>query len=276
MNTILEQTAARESTQLSALAKARMELTEGSPLLHSDWVRSLFIHYAVDPKVLQPVVPFELDVRDGMAYVSVVAFHMRNLRPHLGGAVAACLSRPMAQHGFLNVRTYVVHDGEPGIFFLAEWLPNALSVFIGPRTFGLPYRYGKLDYQHEHEHGCIAGEVAGRGANESMDKLNYSARVDVNTNCEPCEADSLDEFLLERYTAYTERRGVRRRFRVWHEPWRQVEADVTVHEAKLIEQTGPWFREAKLIGANYSPGVIDVHLGRPQCINGKHCERHWR
>ena len=276
MNAIIEQHAGRQHTALSAMAKARLESTEGLPLLHSDWMRSLFIHYAVDPKELQPLVPFELDVRDGLAYVSLVAFHMRNLRPHLGGAVAACLSKPVAQHGFLNVRTYVVHEGEPGIFFLAEWLPNALSVFIGPRTFGLPYRYGRLDYEHDHERGCIAGEVAGRGNSESLDNLNYTASVAVDANFEPCEAASLDEFLLERYTAYTERRGVRRRFRVWHEPWPQVEADLTVHDAKLIEQTGPWFHKARLIGANYSPGVIDVHLGRPQCINGKHCDRHWR
>ena len=32
--------------------------------------------------------------------------------------------------------------------FLAEWLPNRLSVLLGPATFGLPYRLGDIDYRH--------------------------------------------------------------------------------------------------------------------------------
>ncbi len=52
-----------------------------------------------------------------LAYVSLVAFTMRGLRPRLGGAA---LLKPIATHEFLNVRTYVKHRGERGIYFLAD------------------------------------------------------------------------------------------------------------------------------------------------------------
>jgi len=263
-----------QPTTLSVEARVRMLAREKTPLLYSDWMRSLFVHYEVEPAVLQKVVPFELDLREGKAYVSLVAFAMHNLRPHLGGRISAWLSRPVANHGFLNVRTYVKHRGETGIFFLAEWLPNALSVFIGPRTFGLPYRLGQLEYEHHHERGTLQGSVTAKGA-QGNDQLRYHAQVDGEASFVPCETDSLDEFLLERYTAYTERHGVRRRFRVWHEPWPQQRVEVVVDEDALIDQTGEWFRQSRLIGANYSTGVKDVQLGRPVCINGEHCERGW-
>jgi uncharacterized protein YqjF (DUF2071 family) len=53
---------------------------------------------------------------------------MGRLRPRLGGRIGEWLLRPIARHELLNVRTYVQPMGEPGIYFLAEWIPNALSV----------------------------------------------------------------------------------------------------------------------------------------------------
>ncbi len=257
----------------SATAKRRITTGGTPPLLRSDWERALFIHYEVDPAALQPFVPFDLNLRDGKAYVSLVAFEMRNMRPHRGGLISAWLSKPVANHGFLNVRTYVIRDGEPGIFFLAEWLPNLLSVLVGPRLFGLPYRFGRLDYQHDHETGELIGQVSGSGQHGRTDHLSYHATVDGAAGFHPCEADSLTEFLLEQYTAYTERGGVQRRFRVWHEPWPQVSVEVDVEDASLIKQTGSWMQHARCIGGNYSTGVTEVEISRPQCINGPHCER---
>ena len=147
--------------------------TSGGPLLMADWLKVVFIHFEVEADVLQRVVPFELDVREGRAYVSLVAFTMRNLRPRVGGRVAALLFKPIATHHFLNVRTYVRHEGEAGIHFLAEWLDNPLSVMLGPATFGLPYRYGRLDYAYDCANGMISGCVNGFSGNGA--RLKYHA-----------------------------------------------------------------------------------------------------
>src|ERR1700757_298402 len=136
---------------LSDAAKQRILGCRCEPLFYADWLRTVFIHYEVDAERLQREVPFELDLRQGRAYISLVAFTMQNMRPCIGRRIGAAVFKPIATHGFLNVRTYVRHREETGIYFLAEWLPNPLSVLLGPRLFGLPYRLGQLEYEHQHE-----------------------------------------------------------------------------------------------------------------------------
>ena len=58
---------------------------ECPPLFLGDWVRALFIHYEVEPEILQREVPFELDLWNGRAFASLVAFTMQRLRLGFGG-----------------------------------------------------------------------------------------------------------------------------------------------------------------------------------------------
>src|SRR4051794_31582874 len=183
-------------TTLSDAARRRMLAIRGEPMFYARWDRAVFIHYAADPATLQRVVPFELDLRDGRAFVSLVAFTLVRMRPRIGGTIGEWLLKPIATHEFLNVRTYVRHAGEPGIFFLAEWLNNRASVLLGPRSFGLPYRFGQLVYHHTDNGDALRGMAKARGAH-----LVYEGEVGGN-RFEPCEPESLAEFLLERYTAF--------------------------------------------------------------------------
>src|SRR3982074_1894883 len=154
----MDSVAANRST-LSEAARRRMLALPGEPMFYARWDRAVFIHYEADLATLQRDVPFELDLRDGRAFVSIVAFTLSRMRPRIGGRLSEWLFKPIATHEFLNVRTYVRHRGEPGIYFLAEWLSNPLSVRLGPQTFGLPYRFGHLRCAHAHDDGEILGTV---------------------------------------------------------------------------------------------------------------------
>jgi len=273
---------ARERTgDINAAARQRILSRKGEPLFLADWDRAVFIHYEIDPEILQREVPFQLDLRDGKAYVSLVAFTLRRMRPRLGGRLAEWFFKPIATHEFLNVRTYVRHNGEPGIYFLAEWLPNPLSVHLGPRAFGLPYRFGKIEYRHEHERGELHGMVSEGGAPHAVRvsswqnsngahgvtrptcRLEYSAEINPDSEFNPCAEDLLEEFLVERYTAFTHWKNKSRFFRIWHSPWPQTPIEIKILDDSLLTRTWPWFKNARLIGANYSPGVFDVWMGRP-------------
>jgi len=233
----------------------------GEPLFLAAWNKAVFIHYEADPCLLQRQIPFTLDLRNGRAFVSIVAFTLSRMRPRFGGRLGEWLFSPIASHEFLNVRTYVRHAGEPGIFFLAEWLSNPLSVRLGPRTFGLPYRFGRLRYTHAHADGEIFGTVT---ATEGQ--LKYHAAIST-PSFGPSEAGSPAEFLLERYTAFTCQHRRRRLFRVWHEPWKQTPIEIEVAADDLLASTGEWWCSAELVSANYSPGV-NVWMGRPHRISG--------
>jgi uncharacterized protein len=254
-------TTATATADLSKAAKRRMLAKAGEPLFLARWDRAVFIHYEADPVLLQRQIPFPLDLCDGRAFVSIVAFTLLRMRPRVGGRFGEWLFKPIASHEFLNVRTYVRHAGEPGIFFLAEWLSNPLSVRLGPPTFGLPYRFGQLRYAHARDDGEIRGTVA---ANEG--RLEYRA-ASAATSLDPSEAGSLNEFLLERYTAFTCQRRRRRLFRVWHEPWQHTPIEIEITANNLLASTGTWWRNAEYVGANYSPGV-EVWMGRPHRISG--------
>ncbi|HXC99170.1 MAG TPA: DUF2071 domain-containing protein [Verrucomicrobiae bacterium] len=274
-----------ETSALSAAARRRLLSVKGEPLFYADWLRVLFLHFEVDAEALQREVPFPLDLHEGRAYVSLVAFTMRDMRPRVGGRLGTLLFKPIATHNFLNVRTYVKHRGETGIHFLAEWLDNPLSVLLGPLAFGLPYRFGQLHYQHNHEAGALHGQVIpaspffNRNRSPYLPRLEYRAEINPNPMFGPCDTNSLDEFLLERYTAFNgnpSRRQPedssltipdsmsRRFFRIWHPPWPQVPVHISSLETGLLESVWPWFAGARLVGAHYSPGVHGVWMGRPQ------------
>ena len=247
--------------ELSRAGKRRLLAGEARPLFLCDWLRTLMIHFAVPSKALQPAVPFPLNLHGGLAFLSLVFFTMRGLRPVLGGRLTSWISAPVATHGFLNLRTYVRHESEPGIYFLAEWLPNRLAVWLGPRLFGLPYRLGYVHLDYRKDAGTVCAH-----AFDSKGKGRLSCGVEFAGRCmfRPSEVSSLTAFLMERYTAFTERRGRLGLFRIWHPPWPQQQAArIQLPELSLLVGAGSWLHDAQIVGANYSPGLTDVWIGRP-------------
>jgi uncharacterized protein len=262
----------RVEASLSESARERLLSLPVEPLFIADWMRTLMIHYEVEPAAFQRVVPFQLDLRDGRAFVSAVGFTLSGMRPQIASRVTGWLLKPISTHHFLNVRTYVRVNGETGIYFLAEWLSSRLSVTLGPLAFGLPYQFGRIEYNHEWKltspNVCaspclLTGRVADR---KTGNAFAYHASLPAEPQFRECEPDSLTEWLMERYTAFTKFGNIRRFFRVWHQPWLQAPADVCVTEQSLLERNWPLFRNARIVGAIFSPGVTDVWMGWPHCI----------
>src|SRR3974390_3545626 len=166
---------------------------------------------------------------------------MRCMRPRLGGKLAATLFGSIATHEFLNVRTYVLQGDESGIHFLAEWLPNRLAIKLGPATFGLPYHYGHIIYEHDWRDGRIQGRVTDTARRA---RLAYPCELIAHPTFEPCAAGSLDEWLMERYIAFNSAGRRKQYFRVWHPTWPQCAAAVRLDETALLTDHWPWFAEA--------------------------------
>ena len=230
------------------------------PLLRADWERVLFLHFLVCPVELQRQVPFKLDLFEGRwAIVSLVAFTMRDMRIRIGRAWTAWLTHPIGTHSFLNLRAYVCgNGGEPGIYFIQEWLNSKLAVKLGPITFGLPYRYGELTYFHRMESGELSGTV-----HADRERFLYRAAISAS-EYNRCQRGSVDEFLLERYTAFTRFPiGLKTLFRVWHPTWYQVPViDLEIENHSILNRFFP--TGISFLGANFSPGCRDVWMGRPR------------
>ena len=232
-------------------------------LFLADWDNVLMIHFAVDPAVLQPEVPFELDLDDTRAFVTLVTFAMRRMRPAFGGRLTSWMLWPIAAHDFLNVRTYVRVNGEVGIHFLSEWVSSRLAVALGPQTFSLPYRFGRIDYHNDWRSAELSGRVDDARTGSAFE---YHVELDSRGRFEECERKSIDEWLMERYIAFNAACGRKQFFRVWHEPWLQCPAQVRITDVSLLDANWKWLASAEFATANYSPGVHDVWLGRPHRI----------
>ena len=261
-------TPARRRTSASVSARRRMLRPGERPVFVADWTEVLFVHFAVDPEALQPHVPFPLDLFRGRAYVSVVAFTQRRLRPRIGnrlaGRLAALASRPLSDHEFLNVRTYVRHGGERGICFLTEWIPNRLACLIGPPLYGLPYRLARHKF-------LFRGEATGRRARHGGEVTTPAGRLAWRARLRPMRTArrarrGLEHFLLERYTAFTRRGDAPLRFRVWHAPWHRVRAAVRPTDTSLLIAAFPWLRAGRPVLAHFSPGVHEVWIGPPRRV----------
>jgi uncharacterized protein len=91
----------------------------------------------------------------------------------------------------------------------------------------------------------------------------YTAEIAADAGFQICADGSLDEFLLERYTAFTQRGRCPRYFDIAHEPWLQIPVDAHITDDQLLREKFPWFAQARLASANYSPGVQNVWMGAP-------------
>ena len=242
-------------------------LDEVGPFLVADWMRVVFVHYAVRPADLAPLVPHPLDLVDGRAFVSLVSFSLERLRPGriVPPRIGRALLGPVSRHAFLNVRTYVRGPAGPGVHFLAEWINNPLSLRLGPLVYGLPYRNADIERADLPAGGLTQIHVSDPSLGAS---LGITVPLHDPAGLEPCPEGSLDAFLVERYTAYTRRRGVDRHFHIAHRPWDVARVDLVRTATPLLDRVFPWFPRAELVSAHVGPGVRDVHIGRPHICGG--------
>ena len=89
--TVLE----KQSHRFSDEGSGRLLSRPGEPLFLAGWEHVQFIHFEVDAAQLQRDVPFPLDLRDGNACVSLVAFTMRGMRFRFGGQDCHGCSNPL-------------------------------------------------------------------------------------------------------------------------------------------------------------------------------------
>lgn len=259
---VIQQDEQRAETP-SAAARRRFVSREGAPLLLADWEQLVMLHFEIEAGQLQRAIPFELDLFEGRAFVSLVTFTMRRMRLAGGGRLGRWLCAPLAEQRFLNVRAYVRHREEAGIHFITEWISNGLCVPFGPLTYGLPYRWGRLNFGPGNDDG-VRGRVEPRIGRVAFD---YQARPKAGAwEFGVCEPGSLAEFLVERYTGFTCHGSRGRFFRIWHEPWQMAEAEADWSDDSLLRHNLAWWSEARYVGANCSPGAFNIWMGRPHCL----------
>jgi uncharacterized protein YqjF (DUF2071 family) len=214
------------------------------------WRRLLFLHWPIPAADLRPLVPagLQIDEADGTAWVSVVTMQMRNIRPWWWPRAWA--------FNFLetNLRTYVVRDGVPGVYFMSLDASSALAGLTGRLLFGVPYFYARKSMTDD-----------GARCTYRSKRVLFGAPAEVHAEwrltgaAAPAAAGSLDHWFLERYYLFVDR-GWRRdqvwRGQVWHTPYPAQPVALAALSQTIAQARGIAIAaDAPPVHAHFSDGV---------------------
>src|SRR5436190_14950597 len=176
-------------------------------LLSQRWDDLLFAHWPVSPRVVERLLPdgVEPDLRDGRAWIGVVAFEMTGTRA--AGLLPAHGLGPIPE---LNLRTYVRVGGEPGVWFLSLDTSSPLFATIGRSVYGLRYRLARMVVARN---GTRVHYASARGP------AAFAASYEPAGRAAPARAGSLEHWLLERYRLFALRGRRLVTAEVAHPPW---------------------------------------------------------
>jgi len=123
-------------------ANRQYPLPDKSWLLYQEWHNVLLFHWKVAAHLIKRFVPdgLELDLTDGSAYLSIVAFRVKNFTTSLGPVPF------VRSFGEVNVRTYVTVNGIKGVYFFSLHADNLLAVIGAKAAYQLPY--SKSEVRH--------------------------------------------------------------------------------------------------------------------------------
>ena len=170
---------------------------DGCPVMRQRWAGLLFLHWPVDPEIIQARLPAGLfvDTYDGRAWLGVVPFFMERVRPVLLPPLPG-----LSWFLELNLRTYV-HDaeGRPGVWFFSLDCDQPLAVEIARRFFHLPYQHAAM------QAAFPGNEIDYRSRRKAPGAVEARYRYERPSPGRPAIEGSLEWFLVERYLLFSTR-----------------------------------------------------------------------
>lgn len=221
-------------------------------VMHQEWHDLLFLHWEIEADLLASTIPegLHLDTYEGRAFLGVVPFYMKNVRPRYCPAVGS-----ISNFLEMNLRTYVYDDkGQPGVWFYSLDANQKLAVGVARRLFHLPYQHSDME-AHKGEDGWIDYRTQ-RHWTQVRSRFLYRGRGQPS----PAEPGTLDFFLAERYLLFTQIRGNIWKGQVHHTPYPIQPAEVESYDDNLFLLNGFRPTDRQPDYAHYSPGVkVDVY-----------------
>lgn len=224
-----------EITDLDRQALTRRP--SGRSVMYQSWQKLLFLHWEVQADVLQRLLPpgLTLDLFEGRAFVGLVPFTMKGVRP-------AGLPSVWGLSNFheTNVRTYVHFQGrEPGVWFFSLDAANVIGAALGRLWFRLPYFFARMSLNVQATEGGLRLSYASKRLYPDPRPATTRIEALVRSPVEPAKAGSLEYFLAERYLLYSASpSGGLATGRVYHTPYPLQAAEVTTLEESALLAAG--------------------------------------
>jgi len=204
------------------------------PLPRSPWVMAqswhdlLFAHWPVSATAMRKLVPrgLELDLFDGHCWVGVVPFWMSGVRVR-GMPAAPGVSR----FAELNVRTYVVCGGKPGVYFFSLDAASRLAVAAARTFYHLPYFFADMRVEAD-------GETIAYRSERLSESGEFRGRYGPTGPVVLRNSGTLEHWLTERYCLYTVPRDCVWRGEIHHTQWPLQDAWATIEVNTVAQSAG--------------------------------------
>lgn len=219
------------------------------------WCNLAYLHYRYDPAEVASLLPpgLDVDIHDGSAWVGLIPFSMRGIGIPRLPAVPYLGSFPE-----VNVRTYVVHNGVPGVWFFSLDVNRLLPAVVARTTYRLPYCWGSAS-------NIRNGDVLRTSVERRWPERGATTQIQVRIGEAIAEPTPLEIFLTARWGLYSRGRGRSLRYApVEHPEWPLHRADVISLDDSLVTAAGfsPPHGEPH---AMFSSGV-PVRVGLPHRV----------
>lgn len=181
------------------------------PSLTARWSNLILLTYEVDPSLVEPWLPKEVepDLVGGRALVSLIAFDFLDTRVR-GRRIPGFVDFPE-----INFRTYVRAGDRQGVVAIRELVPSPLAAAVGRLRFNEPFRAAPI----ESRTASMGDELVVEHRWRWKDR-RYFVRMTSDQASIPAEADAPAHHLLGRRWAYGQsRRGDPRVLRIEHPEW---------------------------------------------------------
>jgi uncharacterized protein len=202
---------------------------DGSPVMHQNWENLLFLHWPIDPLAIRPLIPeaLEIDTFEGQAWIGITPFVMTGVR-----LVSLPAIPGLDSFLELNVRTYVHHQGKPGVWFFSLDASKLIPALAARIMFMLPYFKAEMEFAgDQNEFRFHSKRTVGPTA-------EFQTRWQTGIRLRDPDVDSLAFFLVERYCLFTGSNEELSMTRIYHHPWILDEAILLSHRSSMLTGLG--------------------------------------
>jgi uncharacterized protein YqjF (DUF2071 family) len=201
-------------------------------MMRQTWDDLLFAHWPLSPEIMQAHMPsgLTLDTFDGQAWLGIVPFRMTGIRMRTLPEMP-----PLSRTDEINLRTYAVAGGKPGVFFFSLDAANPIAVVLARRFFHLPYFKAEFTIRCAGNTVHYASCRRHRGAPPGEFAATYRPTGPVFE----AALGSLERWLTERYCLYSvDQRGHLYRGDIHHGIWPLQPASAEIQQNTLGQGFG--------------------------------------
>lgn len=194
------------------------------------WSDLLFAHWPTSTTALRPFIPkfLEIDTFKNQAWIGVVPF---TLRIRLRGTPVVPRVGAFPE---INVRTYVTHQGKPGVWFFSLDATSPLAIWLARWQYALPYY--RADIETQTQQSWIQFDSRRR---TSETEAAFQGKYRPTSDPFHADAGSLDAWLTERYCLYAMKKdGGIWRTEVHHQSWPLQNAECVLDENSMTAPLG--------------------------------------